>query len=50
MVRHRLVQKIIQAYERYDREMIRKEKNDREKAAERFRAVRRTEKHGKETE
>ena len=50
VVRHRLVQKIIQAYERYDREMIRKEKNDREKAAERFRAVRRTEKHGKETE
>ena len=50
VVRHRLVQKIIQAYERYDREMIRKEKNDRERAADRFRAVRRTEKHGKETE
>lgn len=50
VVRHRLVQKIIQAYERYDREIVRKEKNDREKAGERFRAVRRTERHGKETD
>ncbi len=50
VVRHRLVQKIIQAYERYDREQIRKEKSEREKAGDRFRAVRRTERHGKETD
>lgn len=45
VVRHRLVQKIIQAYERYDRETARRE---REKTGEKFRAVRRTEHHGKE--
>lgn len=51
VVRHRLVQKIIQAYERHERELLRKEKekNGRETATERFRAVKRTERQGKET-
>ena len=42
VVRHRLVQKIIQAYEKYDREMARRENS--EKNAQKFRAERKTDK------
>ena len=40
VVRHRLVQKIIQAYEKYDREQARRESE--KKTAQHFRAERRT--------
>ncbi len=40
VVRHRLVQKIIQAYERYDREQARRGNAEQKKTAQRFRAQR----------
>ena len=45
VVRHRLVQKIIQAYEKYDRELMRREaekaeKNEKQRSAVRFHAER----------
>ncbi len=40
VVRHRLVQKIIRAYEKYDRELARRENERRQKAEQKMRAVR----------
>ena len=47
VVRHRLVQKIIQAYEKYDREQERRESERRAAAALKFRAERKLEKNDK---
>ena len=42
VVRHRLVQKIIEAYEKYDRELIRREREAAEQRKQRFHAERGT--------
>lgn len=39
VVRHRLVQKIIQAYEKYDREQARRESGEQKRTAQRYRAA-----------
>ena len=39
VVRHRLVQKIIQAYEKYDRELLRRENEKKQSAAQKARAA-----------
>ena len=47
VVRHRLVQKIIQAYDRYDKEMERKDAERRAAAAVKFRAERKNDRNDK---
>ena len=49
VVRHRLVQKIIEAYEKYDREQLRRESERHSSAGQRFRASREPQ-HRKDTE